>query len=164
MMLVFALCGISLGFQLPNLTLQIMAVAGRANMGVAGALAQSTRMIGSMIGVGIASVLVNTLYARKILSVLDKFQIQDTVLIHLLSSPQILIRQQDQEALVELTRGLGLDAAPLMQAARDGLANGTHAAFILCALVSGLSILISLRLPHYTIRTPGKTEGQQKSD
>ena len=163
MMLVFALCGISLGFQLPNLTLQIMAVAGRANLGVAGALAQSTRMIGSMIGVGIASVLVNTLYAQKIVSVLDKFHIQDSALISLLSSPQILIRRQDQEALLELTHRLGLDAVPLMQAARDGLVNGTHAAFVLCSLISGISILISLRLPRYTISSARKTEEDQQS-
>lgn len=164
MMLVFALCGISLGFQLPNLTLQIMAVAGRANMGVAGALAQSTRMIGSMIGVGIASVLVNTLFARNILSIIDKFRIQDPGLIGLLSSPQILIRRQDQEALLELTRSLGLDAAPLMAAAREGLVNGTHAAFILCALISGISILVSLRLPRYTINSQRKAPTEQTSD
>lgn len=152
MMLVFALCGVSLGFQLPNLTLQIMAVAGRANMGVASALSQSTRMIGSMIGVGIASVLVNTLYARQILGSLEQFRIQDEGLIRLLSSPQILIRQQDQEALLAVTHRLGLDAAPMLQAARQGLVNGTHAAFLLCALIAAVSMLISLRLPAYTIR------------
>ena len=156
MMLVFALCGLSLGFQLPNLTLQIMAVAGRANMGVAGALAQSTRMIGSMIGVGVASVLVNTFYANQILAALQRFQVQDPALIKLLSSPQILIRQQDQQAMLELTGPLGLDATALMEAARHGLVTGTRAAFLLCALISGLSILISLRLPHYTIGTRGK--------
>ncbi|MFZ4482258.1 MAG: MFS transporter, partial [Rhodoferax sp.] len=153
MMLVFALCGISLGFQLPNLTLQIMAVVGRANIGVAGALAQSTRMIGSMIGVGIASVLVNSFYARQIHSALKRFDVRDDELIRLLSSPQILIRQQDQEAMLALARSHGLDAAPLMEAARHGLANGTHAAFLLCAVISCASILISLRLPHYTINS-----------
>lgn len=156
MMLVFALCGISLGFQLPNMTLQMMAVAGRTNLGVAGALAQSTRMIGSMIGVGIASVLVNALYAQQIRSTLERFHVEDGALIKLLSSPQILIRQQDQQAMLELTRHLRLDAAPLMAAARHGLVNGTHAAFLLCALISGVSIMISLRLPHYTIRSKRK--------
>ena len=167
MMLVFALCGISLGFQLPNLTLQIMAVAGRTNLGVAGALAQSTRMIGSMIGVGIASVMVNALYAKQILSALDRFHVQDMALIKLLSSPQILIRRQDQEALSVLTHGLGLDPAPLLEAARQGLVSGTHAAFFLCALISGLSILISLRLPNYTIagrRKSAGTSGSSGSD
>lgn len=153
MMLVFALCGISLGFQLPNLTLQIMAVAGRAHMGVASALSQSTRMIGSMVGVGIASVLVNAFYARHIRTALESLQVHDDALIALVSSPQILIRQQDQAALEELTHRLGLDAAPLMEAARHGLVSGTHAAFVLCAVIAGLSILVSVRLPNYSIRS-----------
>jgi hypothetical protein len=109
-----------------------------------------------MIGVGIASVLVNALYAQQIRSTLEMFHVEDGALIKLLSSPQILIRQQDQQAMLELTRHLGLDAAPLMAAARHGLVNGTHAAFLLCALISGVSIMISLRLPHYTIRSKRK--------
>jgi len=44
-----------------------------------------------------------------------------------------------------------------MQAARHGLVNGTHAAFLLCAVIAGLSILISVRLPHYTVRSPRAT-------
>jgi hypothetical protein len=157
MMLVFAMCGISLGFQLPNLTLQMMAVAGRANMGVAGALAQSTRTIGSMIGVGIASVVVNAFYAREIHGVLDKFDVKNETLIKLLSSPQILIRQQDQEALFELSRSLGLTGESLMQAARHGLVLGAHAAFFLCAMISVINLLICTRLPHYTIRSRAST-------
>lgn len=154
MMLVFAVCGISLGFQLPNLTLQMMAVAGRLHMGVAGALSQSTRMIGSMLGVGVASVLVNLVYARQVGNTLTTLHLDDAELVHVLSSPQILIRQQDQEALLHITQRLGVDAAPLLAAARQGLVQGTHWAFLLCALIAGLSMFVSWRLPHYTIRTP----------
>lgn len=153
MMLVFAMCGISLGFQLPNLTLQLMAVAGRSHMGVAGALAQSTRTIGNMIGVGIASVVVNTLYDREIHRVLDQTGVHNEALNALLSSPQILIRQQDQTALQVLTQSLGLPGEPLLQAARHGLAQGAHGAFLLCALISLANMTISLRLPPYTLRS-----------
>ncbi|MGI9135278.1 MAG: MFS transporter [Rhodoferax sp.] len=152
MLLVFTVCGLSLGFQLPNLTLQIMAVAGGANMGVAAALAQSTRTIGSMVGVGVASVLVNHLYAQQVAAALGRLPVHDAALTALLASPQILIRQQDQSALRELTQRLGIASEPLLDAARQGLVSGTHAAFLLCALISGLSIFISLRLPHYSIR------------
>jgi len=154
LMAVFGLCGFSLGFQLPNLSLQIMAVAGRSHMGVASALAQSTRMIGSMLGVGLASVLVNAFYARQTSSVLRRYQVTDAALTQLLMSPQVLIRQQDQEALQGLAKGLGISAEPLLEAARQGLVLGTHAAFLLCAVIAGLSVLISWRLPHYTIRPP----------
>ena len=109
-------------------------------------------MIGSMVGVGVASVLVNAFYARHTAAALLHFQITNPALTQLLSSPQILVREQDQEALRSLAQGLGLDAAPLFEAARQGLVSGTHAAFLLCAVIAGLSVLVSWRLPHYTIR------------
>ena len=129
-----------------------MVVAGCCYMGVASALAQSTRMVGSMVGVGVASVLVNAIYARQTAAALRHYQMTDVALIQLLSSPQILIRQQDQNALHALAQGLGVDVAPLFEAARLALVSGTHAAFLLCALIAGLSALVSWRLPHYTIR------------
>lgn len=161
LMVIFGLCGFSLGFQLPNLSLQIMAVAGRSHMGVASALAQSTRMIGSMVGVGVASVLVNALYARHTAAALLEHHISDAALTKLLLSPQVLIRQQDQGALKTLTRGLGLDAEPLLEAARQGLVSGTHAAFLLCAVIAGLSVLVSLRLPHYTLRPSPRRSAEE---
>jgi len=158
LMAVFALCGGSLGFQLPNLSLQIMAVAGRTHMGVASALAQSTRMIGSMVGVGVASVLVNAFYAREIAAALARHHIGDAQLVAILSSPQLLIRQQDQDAMLALARGLGQDPEPLLEAARQGLVSGTHAAFLLCALIAGVSVLVSWQLPHYSIRRQSPPE------
>jgi len=77
--------------------------------------------------------------------------VSDTALLTLLASPQVLIRQQDQAALETQARHLGLQAEPLLHAARQGLESGTHAAFLLCAVIAGLSILISLRLPRYAI-------------
>jgi len=151
MMLVFGLCGLSLGFQLPNITLQLMAVCGRAHLGVAGALAQSTRMVGSMVGVGVASLAVNAIYTLKVDAALSALQVTDTALLTLLASPQVLIRQQDQAALEAQAQHLGLQAGPMLRAARLGLESGTHVAFLLCALIAGLSILISLRLPRYTM-------------
>jgi MFS family permease len=151
MMGVFTLCGISLGFQLPNITLQIMAVAGRTHMGVAAALAQSTRMVGSMVGVGIASALVNSLYAREVAAVLQRLQVTSAPLIELVSSPQVLIRHQDREAMTALAQGLSLDPGLLLEAAREGLVRGTHSAFWVCALLSAISVVISLRLPHYNL-------------
>lgn len=152
LMLAFGLCGASFGFQLPNLTMQLMAVAGRSHLGVAGALAQTTRMVGNMVGVGLASVLVNTLYARSVQQTLDTLQLYDPALTQLLATPQVLVRQEDQRALQQLAAGLGADPAALLQAAKLGLLSGTHAAFWMCAAVSAVAMLISLRLPHYDLR------------
>lgn len=150
-MTVFGACGASLGFQLPNLTLQMISVAGRANMGIATALVQSTRMVGSMFGVGVASAVVNLSYAHQIGVALTAHGITDAGLIRLLGSPQVLVREQDRVALRELAQHLGVDVSPLLDAAREGLIGGIHMALLASALVAGLSILISVRLPHYEI-------------
>jgi len=150
-MAIFGLCGTSLGFQLPNLTLQMQAAAGKRNLGVGSAMIQTTRMLGSMIGVGFAGLIVNTSYAHRISAELLARHISETSIVTLLSSPQILIRHQDQTALQEFSRQAGLDPAPLLAAAREGLISGIHWAFLACALLAGLSILISLQLPRYEL-------------
>ncbi len=152
MMAVLALCGLSLGFQLPNLTLQIIEVAGRRHFGVASALVQSTRMIGSMVGVGLASIAVDGVYARRIGETLAHAHIGDVRLVHLLASPQVLIRDQDRHAVLEAAQGLGIDPQPLLDGAREALAGGTHAAFMLAALTAALCIAISLKLPQLDMR------------
>ncbi len=146
----FALCGASLGFQLPNLTLQIIEITGRRHFGIASALVQGTRMIGSMVGVAIASVVVDSVYARRVGAALAG--IADPVLTRLLMSPQVLIRPQDQHALAEAAQRLAIDPLPLLGAARDALADGTHAAFVLCALVALACTAISLKLPRLDMR------------
>lgn len=152
LMWIFALCGISLGFQLPNLTLQMIEVAGRRHFGVASALVQSTRMIGSMVGVGLASVLVNMVYVRDVDAVIARSPATDAEVVRLMSSPQVLIREQDHAALLQAAHRLGLDPAPWIEAAKQGLTGGTHAAFLLCAAASLACFVISLKLPALDMR------------
>jgi hypothetical protein len=152
MMLVFALCGISLGFQLPNLTLQMMEAVGRQHFGVAGGLSQFTRTVGSMVGIGLASAVVNSVYQGRIASAVAAAHISHPRLLELLATPQLLIRQQDELEMRALAQTLSLDPLSLLDAARQGLAQGTQAAFWLCAGVAVLSTLVSLGLPRYSIR------------
>jgi len=152
MMLVFALCGISLGFQLPNLTLQMMEAVGRKHFGVAGGLSQFTRTVGSMVGIGLASAVVNSVYQGRIAAAAAAAHIGHPRLLELLATPQLLIRQQDELEMRALAQTLSLDPLTLMEAARQGLAQGTQAAFWLCAGVAALSTLVSLGLPRYSIR------------
>ncbi len=147
---VFALCGFSLGFQLPNLTLQIIEITGRRHFGIASALVQGTRMIGSMVGVALASVIVDTVYARQVGAALTT--VSDPKLVQLLASPQVLIRPQDQHALAAAAQRLQIDPLPLLAQAREALASGTHAAFVLCALVALVCTAISLKLPRLNMR------------
>lgn len=158
-MAVFALCGLSLGFQLPNLTLQIQAVVARHDVGVASALIQTTRMLGSMIGVSVAGVLVNGTYAREVAQSLAAAGVSDAHVMKLIGSPQVLVRQQDQSALQQLAHQLGFDLAPLFEHARSGLQSGIHHAFLGCALVALVCVVISLRLPPFVL---GSGKGANK--
>ena len=72
--------------------------------------------------------------------------------LELLATPQLLIRQQDELEMRALAQALSLDPLTLMEAARQGLAQGTQAAFCLCAGVAALSTVVSLGLPRYSIR------------
>jgi MFS family permease len=152
MMLVFALCGISLGFQLPNLTLQMMEAVGRKHFGVAGGLSQFTRTVGSMVGIGLASAVVNSVYQGRIAATVAAAHIGHPRLLELLATPQLLIRQQDELEMRALAQTLSLDPLSLLDAARQGLAQGTQAAFWLCAGVAAISTVVSLGLPRYSIR------------
>lgn len=147
----FALCGVALGFQLPNLTLQMMAVAGTKNLGVGTALIQTTRMIGSMLGVGIAGVLVDGRYALDVSNAVAALPAKSDALVALVGSPQVLIREADQSQLVTLAGQLGFDPAQLLDAARHALVAGIHSTFVLSAVMAALSLAISLRLPRYEI-------------
>ncbi|MGE8357857.1 MAG: MDR family MFS transporter, partial [Microvirgula sp.] len=64
--LVFGLCGLSLGFQLPNLTLQVQSAVTRQDTGIASALIQTNRTLGSMFGASLAGMLVNVRYGHEI--------------------------------------------------------------------------------------------------
>jgi hypothetical protein len=72
----------------------------------------------------------------------------------------LLIRQQDELEMRQLAQGLHLDPAPLLEAARQGLAQGTQAAFWFCAGDrAALCVVVRLGLPRYSIR-PDQVRGR----
>lgn len=154
-MLAFGACGISLGFQLPNLTLQMHAVAGARNLGAGTALVQTTRMLGSMIGVALAGLVVNSTFAHHIAASLASLPASATALHKLLETPQILVRAEDQIALQAACQQIGVQAQVLMDAAREGLIDGIHKTFLACAAIAVVSICIGLRLPRYELSKKG---------
>jgi EmrB/QacA subfamily drug resistance transporter len=150
-MLIFALCGLSLGFQLPNLTLQIQAAVGRHDLGIASALIQTARMIGSMIGASLAGLIVNRGFELQVGKALASAHIHDVQTEALLATPQVLVRAADQATLARLALEQGFDLARLLAQARLGLISGIHYAFLGCAVVVLFSLFISLRLPRYVL-------------
>ena len=148
-MLAFGVCGLALGFQLPNLTLQIQAVVERRDIGVASALIQTTRMLGSMVGTSLAAVLVNSSYARHVEGLLQAQQLSDPALAQLLATPQILIRQADRATLDQWAQQLHFQTAPLLDGLRLGLVQGVHLVYGACAMLVLGAIVLALRLPPY---------------
>jgi EmrB/QacA subfamily drug resistance transporter len=153
-MLTFGICGLSLGFQLPNLTLQIQACVERHDLGAASALIQNTRMLGSMIGTSVGAAIVNLTFAREAAHAMARAAVSDARIVSLLQSPQVLIREEDHAALLQAAQSAGVNAAPLLEQVRAGLVSGVHHTYIACAVLVIVSFIISLRLPHYAIGKP----------
>lgn len=158
-MLSFGVCGFALGFQLPNLTIQIQAAVERRDVGVASALIQTTRMLGSMIGTSIAAVIVNTSFSRHIDEAVRKIGNADVS--DLLDTPQILVREQDQQALQQLAGSLHFDADAMLTHAREGLIAGVHHTWIACGIILVVAIVLALRLPHFSLHMPDKSHKDQ---
>lgn len=151
LMAVFGLCGLSLGFQLPNLTLQVQAAVERRDIGIASALIQTCRMLGSMVGTSAAGLLVSLAYSREIARDIAARPALPARFGELIGSPQVLLREQDRLSLQAIAQAHRVDLAPLLEHARQGLVAGIHHAFLACALIALASLLISLRLPHYAV-------------
>lgn len=149
LMSVFALCGFSLGFQLPNLTLQIQASVGRADQGAASALIQTLRTLGSMFGASLAGLAVSIGFSQGASAMLQQNGVTDPRVLHLFENPQLLVRTADQQQLMQLGQALSFDAEVLLAHAREGLVSGVHVAFIGCIALAVLTYFISLRLPPF---------------
>jgi hypothetical protein len=149
LMSVFALCGFSLGFQLPNLTLQIQASVGRADQGAASALIQTLRTLGSMFGASLAGLAVSVGFSHGAAASLTQDGVSDPRVLHLFENPQLLVRASDQHALAQLATALAFDADRLLAHARLGLVSGIHAAFFGCAVLAVITYFISRRLPPF---------------
>lgn len=157
LMAIFALCGLSFGFQMPNLTLQMQASVGRADQGTASALIQTLRTLGSMFGASLAGLMVSLGFSRGVGQALAQEGIKDTRVWHLFDSPQLLVRAADQQTLAELARQLGFDTAALLEHARLGLVTGVHEALFGCIALTLLSYFLSRRLPSFTSQQPSST-------
>lgn len=152
LMAILALCGLSLGFQLPNLTLQMQSAVGKEYQGAASALIQTLRTLGSMFGASLAGLLVSLGFNREVARTLTQEGIQDVRVWRLFESPQLLLRAADQEILASLGQLQGFDTASLLAQARLGLITGIRGAFVGCLLVALISYFVSRRLPPFARR------------
>ncbi|MES1981950.1 MAG: MDR family MFS transporter [Pseudomonadota bacterium] len=128
--------GIGLGLLLPNLTLFVQNTAPRAQLGVATAMLQSTRMIGGMLGMAIMGAVVSHQYAGRVNDLLQATA--NTRWQAWLDDPQILVNPVLAEQFNSAVQQTGTNAALLLAEARSSL---VHAIHISEWLVVGLMIL-----------------------
>ncbi len=149
LLLIFSLCGLSLGFQLPNLTLQMQSAVKKEDQGAASALIQTLRTLGSMFGASLAGLMVSLGFNHGAVLALTNRGIHDPQVWKLFENPQLLVRGADQAMLINLGLRQGFDGVNLLEQARAGLVSGVHQAFLGCLLLALISYFISRRLPPF---------------
>ena len=141
--------GLGLGFILPNLTVFIQQEAGRENLGIATALMQSLRMIGSMLGTAITGTLINHLYAGSVRQALENDKAEQWF--SSFSDPQILISHETQTTVLKQLADAGHNGQLLIEAARDGLIGSIHAGVGVAVVVTVIAIGLVSRVPKVTL-------------
>lgn len=148
LVLIFSLCGFSLGFQIPNLIVQIQALVAKADLGASSALVQTLRTLGGMFGASIGGVIVNYKFQEGVNTELIQAGISDPRVLKLFETPQILVRSLDQQSLSDLAAQLGFSAPDLIAHTRVLLIDGVHNALYFCVVLAFISFWVSLKLPN----------------
>lgn len=142
---VLGLCGLSFGFQFPNLNLQMQSAVARSDVGAGAALVNTTRTFGSMIAASLTALLVNASYAAAVAQALPQKGAEAARA--LLASPQVLVRESDQVAFAAALHNLGIDPLPLLAMARAGLVAGVHHALLIGLVLALAGAVIGRKLP-----------------
>lgn len=146
-----ALGGLGIGLLLPNLTLIVQASAAKTQLGIATAMLQSMRMVGSMMGAAVIGSIISSQYTVKIhslLTVKSSMQLES-----LLDNPQILFSNEKSEQflqLLQLNRNEGLH---LLANAKEALVSAVHDSqwFITCLVL--VAFWLAYRIPKVNIHS-----------
>ncbi|MEB0010977.1 MFS transporter [Glaciimonas sp. Gout2] len=141
--------GLGLGFILPNLTVFIQQEAGREHLGIATALMQSLRMIGSMIGTAIIGTLINHMYASSVQQALESDNAGKWL--PSFADPQILISHETQTLVLKQLADAGHNGQLLLEAARDGLIGSIHMGVGLAVIVTVIGVGLVRRVPKVSL-------------
>jgi EmrB/QacA subfamily drug resistance transporter len=151
---VMALAGLGLGSLLPNVTLAVQVSAPRAQLGVATAMVQSTRMIGSMLGTAVVGTLVTRLYAHRVEAALGAGS--ESQWTSWLAEPQILVDHALAARFMAAASAAGHDAAAMLVVARGQLVDAVHGSQWLVVAVMVLALFWVRRIPPINLhRSPG---------
>lgn len=149
---IMMLAGLGLGLLLPNLTLLAQASAPRVQLGVATAMLQSTRMIGSMLGIALIGALVSHRYTRNVNDMLQTGNGKQWA--SWLSDPQVLVNHALAGKFNMAVQSAGRNASTWLEGARIGLVNAIHSSQWLIAVIVVLAIWVVRRVPVISLHRP----------
>jgi MFS family permease len=152
-----ALGGLGIGLLLPNLTLIVQASAAKTQLGIATAMLQSMRMVGSMMGAAVIGSIISSQYTLKVHSLLTMKN--STQLESSLDNPQILFSNEKSEqflSLLQLNRNEGLH---LLVDAKEALVNAVHDSQWFITSLVFVAFWLAYRIPKVNIHrvTPNGT-------
>ncbi|MEJ1958543.1 MAG: MFS transporter [Nitrosomonadales bacterium] len=116
--------GLGLGLLLPNLTLIAQASAPRTQLGVATAMLQSMRMVGSMLGTALVGSFISNLYLSRVNNMLEVNHGSQWVT--WFDDPQILVNHVRSAKFLEEAARTGQDAVIFLNGARNALVGAIH--------------------------------------
>jgi EmrB/QacA subfamily drug resistance transporter len=154
---IMMLGGAGLGLLLPNLTLFTQASAQRAQLGVATAMLQTTRMIGGMLGMALVGTLVSHRYAQGVNDMLRAGGAEHWA--RWLDDPQILVSTALAEKFNAEVLRAGQDAATILAGARTALVNAIHSSQWLVVAFMVLALWMLREVPPVNLHRPIIREG-----
>jgi EmrB/QacA subfamily drug resistance transporter len=119
-----AIGGLGIGLLLPNLTLIVQASAAKTQLGIATAMLQSMRMVGSMMGAAVIGSIISSQYILKIHALLATKK--SAQLESVLDDPQILFSHEKSEQLIHLLQLSKVEGLHLLANAKEALVNAVH--------------------------------------
>jgi EmrB/QacA subfamily drug resistance transporter len=143
--------GLGLGLLLPNLTLVAQASTPRRQLGVATAMLQSMRMVGSMLGTALVGSLISNLYLAKVNDMLVANHGSQWAT--WLEDPQILVNHAGATKFLEIAISSGQNAATFLAGARYALVDAIHDSQWFIFVFIALAFWLVHRIPAVSIHS-----------
>ena len=154
--LAMALGGLGIGLLLPNLTLIVQTSTLRKQLGVATAMLQSTRMVGSMLGAAIIGSLISNQYTFKVNNMLVANHASQWA--HWLDNPQILFSHELAKKFVNVMPRFEVGAANYLAGAEHALIEAVHESQWLITVFVILAFWLAYRIPVINIHNHAKDQ------
>ena len=144
-----ALGGLGIGLLLPNFTLIVQSNTLQKQLGVATAMLQTTRMVGSMLGAAIIGSLISNQYTLKVNKMLAENHASQ--LAHWLDNPEILFNHELGQKFVNLGPQFERESIIYFVGAQHALIEAVHESQWLITMIVIVAFWLVYRIPPINI-------------